>query len=188
MTYDKKAILKKAISVIRENKIKSFQELSEHLCLTRKTMYRWSLHKHPDISGAISNNIVVEKSKEIEKRQAKKKERENKNKQTKNLEYHYQKGQGYVYVINCKGTDFYKIGMSKKRPLSRVSSMQTGCPFELDMIHMGVCDHYSLLEKELHKRYAKHKVRGEWFKLTPALLLCVKNDIDEQKAKQLKLF
>lgn len=100
----------------------------------------------------------------------------------------FKHGQGYVYLIHCKGTIFYKIGISKNDPENRLSSLQSGCPFELEMIHLGHCDYYGLLESELHSRYSKYKVRGEWFEFSDSQVLCVKNDIESQINKQLKLF
>jgi len=95
---------------------------------------------------------------------------------------------GYVYLIRCLGSDFYKIGISKLDVGNRVATMQSGCPFELKVIHVSYSDHYSLLEAELHRRYKLKRVRGEWFEFTDALVLCVKNDMDEQSKKQLTLF
>jgi len=95
---------------------------------------------------------------------------------------------GFVYLINCKGTNLYKIGISKNNIKIRLSTLQSGCPFELIVSYVCQCKHFALLESELHKRYKKYKHRGEWFKLSESLVLCVKNDMIEQKGKQLKLF
>lgn len=111
-----------------------------------------------------------------------------KRRQSRSIDIQHKVGQGYVYIIHCKDTSYYKIGISKNTPSNRLSNLQSGCPFELEMIYIKYCDHYGLLERQLHQRYYKYKIRGEWFDLTPSLLLTLKNDINEQSAKQLKLF
>jgi len=95
---------------------------------------------------------------------------------------------GYVYLVKCEGTDFYKIGISKSTVKNRLSSLQSGCPFKLTLLHKVHCNHYSLLESELHKKYSKHRGIGEWFKLSDSLVLCVISDMNDQANKQLKLF
>ena len=73
---------------------------------------------------------------------------------------------GYVYLVHCVGTDLYKIGRSKLNYSARLSSLQTGCPYELSMIHAVHCDAYGRLEKLLHQTFKDKRVRGEWFELS----------------------
>lgn len=73
---------------------------------------------------------------------------------------------GYVYLVHCVGTDLYKIGRSKVDYYARLSSLQTGCPYELSMIHAVHCDAYGKLERLLHHTFKDKRVRGEWFELS----------------------
>lgn len=69
-----------------------------------------------------------------------------------------------VYLI--RSDNFIKIGYSES-PLSRVSGMQTGNPYELQLIAVIPGD--TGLESYLHERFADMRVRGEWFKETGLL-------------------
>lgn len=73
---------------------------------------------------------------------------------------------GYVYLVQCVGTNLYKIGRSKIDYYARLSALQTGCPYELAMIHAVHCGQYGKLEKLLHQKFDDKRVRGEWFELS----------------------
>lgn len=173
MAYKKEDLIKQALQAIKEHKLIFIEEVVSFLPCSVSTFYNKGIQKIPKINKALNNNNIVSKS-ELKK--------------VYDCDNKFKKGSGYVYIVHCKGSDLYKIGISKSKPNNRLSNLQSGCPFELDMIHIGLCDHYGLLESEIHKRYSKHRVRGEWFKLSAPLLLCVLNDIDKESMKQLKLF
>lgn len=65
------------------------------------------------------------------------------------------------YIMKDKRNGLYKIGYSKA-PYVRETTLQSEKP-EIEIIKIFEDNH----EDELHKRYEKHRVRGEWFKLTP---------------------
>ena len=69
---------------------------------------------------------------------------------------------GYIYVIKCH--DWYKIGKAFNIK-ERLGALQTGNPYELEIVHSIKCNDYTLVENRLHKRYAFHRGHGEWFKL-----------------------
>lgn len=85
------------------------------------------------------------------------------------------KRKGYVYFIVNEEFTFCKIGFSEK-PNSRLSEIQTGCPYRLKI-------HHSLTgtqadEYNLHKRYSHLNSQGEWFRIEDDLkeyLLSIKN-------------
>ena len=68
----------------------------------------------------------------------------------------------YVYFIKCH--DFVKVGIAHD-VFMRLSMMQTGCPYKLELIHYYACPDAAAAERELHDLYGKHWERGEWFKL-----------------------
>lgn len=68
-----------------------------------------------------------------------------------------------IYVIKTKNLTpaFIKIGFARKSMAGRISSLQTGCPHELELIFAkngGLKE-----EKELHSKLEKHRANGEWF-------------------------
>ncbi|HDZ14843.1 hypothetical protein LCGC14_1411960 [marine sediment metagenome] len=73
----------------------------------------------------------------------------------------------YLYIINCVGTDYYKIGVSD-RPKSRVVTLQTGCPYCLELVKKYAfktkLEAYAA-EAVTHRVLNDHLVHGEWFKL-----------------------
>lgn len=66
----------------------------------------------------------------------------------------------FCYIIKNKRNGLYKIGYSSN-PLLREQTLQSQEP-ELESVKIFKNNH----ESELHERYDKQRVRGEWFKLT----------------------
>ena len=68
-----------------------------------------------------------------------------------------------VYVIRTRGSnpEFLKIGFSKSATRERLRKMQTGCPFNLELI--SVTKGTVKEEKALQKKLQKFHFRGEWF-------------------------
>ena len=70
---------------------------------------------------------------------------------------------GFVYLATTpKG--WCKIGMSKQ-PYRRMSSLQTGTPLEITLVHRVFTFDMPALEKALHDYYSAYWMRGEWFDL-----------------------
>ena len=75
---------------------------------------------------------------------------------------------GYVYVIqDVDVTKYYKIGYTT-HPVTRMENFGVKLPFEIEVIAILETDDAEELEQELHQRYTKLWIRGEWFKLTGA--------------------
>jgi len=72
---------------------------------------------------------------------------------------------GYVYLIKCVNTTFYKIGISKINYNARLSTMQSGCPYELKFINAIHSPDYRNIERVLHFKFQSKRIRGEWFDL-----------------------
>jgi hypothetical protein len=69
---------------------------------------------------------------------------------------------GYVYVV--KSGNYFKIGKTKS-PKSRISSLQTGNPENIEPIYVIKCNNMSALETDLHRRFYNKRIRGEWYAL-----------------------
>ena len=69
----------------------------------------------------------------------------------------------FIYFAEEVGSDTVKIGISVN-PESRLSTLQTSNPKTLRLIHAfeGTGED----EAELHERFAKDRIRGEWFTLS----------------------
>lgn len=65
-----------------------------------------------------------------------------------------------VYVI--KSGTHVKIGKASD-VVKRISSLQTANPSEIEVIAILTEGDGHKLERELHKRFARHRFRGEWF-------------------------
>lgn len=71
-----------------------------------------------------------------------------------------------VYLIqDISATGYCKIGLSSKLN-KRLSSLKTGIPMELKVIHVIKTTNMKNVEKGLHARFAKQRKSGEWFNLS----------------------
>jgi Meiotically up-regulated gene 113 len=82
----------------------------------------------------------------------------------------------YFMVENEANKHFrIKIGFSKD-PLNRLKALQTGNSRKIEIMGWIKSDDQSL-ERELHKKYQKHRLHGEWFSIEPY------NVLEELKSK-----
>jgi hypothetical protein len=71
-----------------------------------------------------------------------------------------------VYFISARELDLVKIGYAFN-PVRRYNHLRTFSPVELTL--EGAIPGGYEKERELHRRFALARARGEWFKLTPGL-------------------
>jgi len=73
----------------------------------------------------------------------------------------------FIYIVKQVNDDgFIKIGKANNVE-RRVASLQVGSPYKLKIIKIikaNTSSHALLIEKALHRKFKKHKVRGEWYK------------------------
>lgn len=67
---------------------------------------------------------------------------------------------GRVYVVGYAG--FIKIGFTSGPVENRIRTLQTACPEVLKVY--GESHGTPELERQLHKRFATHRLEGEWFR------------------------
>jgi hypothetical protein len=71
----------------------------------------------------------------------------------------------YLYVIADDYNDIVKLGYSED-PLRRCAELQTGNPNTLRVVHHAWAgDRCAVLESVLHREFAHHRVRGEWYRI-----------------------
>lgn len=78
-----------------------------------------------------------------------------------NYKLEAEKDKEYVYLMVNEDTSLIKIGTSKK-PHFREKTLQSQEP-TIFIIALWCCD--KILERQLHAKYSKNRVRGEWFRL-----------------------
>jgi len=70
---------------------------------------------------------------------------------------------GYVYLVHCECTNYYKIGKTKNNPYFRLKAMQTSIPFNLELVFSIKANHHTDIERCIHAFYKSSRVKGEWF-------------------------
>ena len=83
---------------------------------------------------------------------------------------------GYVYLV--KMGEHYKIGISKQ-PSLRLKEF-TLLPYPLEKICIKKVNNYKNCEEELHKIFAKKRVRGEWFSLEEKDIAFIKDYLQKR--------
>lgn len=83
-------------------------------------------------------------------------------------------GSGYVYFIQAGGDEgAIKIGWTEKDVHRRLRSLQHANPETLTLLGRFPRPP-GPSEKAVHRRFADDRIRGEWFRCSPALLLFIK--------------
>lgn len=78
---------------------------------------------------------------------------------------------GYVYFIEAIGQSVFKIGKAEALP-TRFNQLDTASPCELDIWGVIKSDHYDRIEKELHHKFRKQRLKKkngrkkEWFAIS----------------------
>lgn len=93
--------------------------------------------------------------------------------------------QGFIYIIKCLIPDnnniipkidkcnfqYYKIGYTTHNPKVRLNTIQTNCPFTLELINWWKVDNVYLVEQFFHYVLTKYHYNGEWFYLPINLVI-----------------
>jgi hypothetical protein len=82
------------------------------------------------------------------------------------------KTSGYVYLIQSP-TKYFKIGRTKD-PDDRIRTFEVKLPFEVEYVCLIKAFDMYRLEKELHEKYDNKRSNGEWFELTEADVMEIK--------------
>lgn len=86
-----------------------------------------------------------------------------------------------IYLIRCK--ENVKVGYTSLDSVeSRVSSMQTGNPFKLEVV--GTYDGTVSEERSLHELLSKYHVRGEWFRMCDEVMSIVSGYMSSEEKKK----
>lgn len=70
-----------------------------------------------------------------------------------------------IYILRTKNTEpsYLKVGYTKREINKRIKAIQTGCPFELELVDIRQGSQEK--EQALHVELSKHrtKLKGEWY-------------------------
>jgi hypothetical protein len=77
---------------------------------------------------------------------------------------------GVVYLLQAKGTNRYKIGCTTNLK-TRLNSLRTKNPYELEVIHTISSNDIEALEKAAHDQFAQYRTHSEWFELTEGAVM-----------------
>ena len=83
----------------------------------------------------------------------------------------------FIYFIQSEKGGAIKIGLSKN-PEERLNELQTSTPYKLKLLAKIKGDISK--ERELHRRFARYRIRGEWFEASNELLSYIEQ-IKEEK-------
>jgi len=89
---------------------------------------------------------------------------------------------GYVYFIRKGDQDIFKIGMTRNEPEVRLSQIQTSTSDKLNLYGAIHSKYPRKLELELHKKYDKYRLSGEWFNLSEKDVKTLLNNCPETVA------
>ena len=166
MAYTKKQLEEQALKAIKKHKLVFIEDVVCYITCSKSTFYNKRLHLNKNIQKALgtskNKNLKSAKTRVCKRVLAE---------QIRN------RGSGYIYLVRCKGFEFYKIGISKTSVEHRLSSLQTGCPFDLEVLHIGYANSYKSIEVLLHNKYREYNHRGEWFELNDNQVKDVITDI-----------
>lgn len=70
---------------------------------------------------------------------------------------------GTIYLV--EGNGMFKIGIAKSAK-ARLSSLQTGSPVKLRLVHHALVQDCSEAERLAHGLLARYRLHGEWFQCT----------------------
>lgn len=78
-----------------------------------------------------------------------------------------------TYLIQCGKYGAIKIGSTKNSISSRLKTIQSNCPYKLNLLY--VLEGKTFSEKRLHKTFNNLRIHGEWFKFSGKLKSFIKN-------------
>lgn len=71
-----------------------------------------------------------------------------------------------VYIVSyAEIPDAYKIG-STSNLNKRINALECACPFEIVLIYAFRATNAGAIERLLHKKFSKQRIKREWFKLS----------------------
>lgn len=95
--------------------------------------------------------------------------------ETEKKKYTYKVFRGMVYCVECEG--FYKIGVTSYGIRKRLQSIQTGNPFEVNILWVARTNDIGKYERMIHDQIKDNNVRGEWYDIPRVLALELRTQV-----------
>lgn len=72
-----------------------------------------------------------------------------------------------VYLLKIVNDDksLYKIGFTRGSIYKRIRELQTGCPYQINVVDIYSSEYGTIIERSLHNMFSHSKTYGEWFEL-----------------------
>ena len=87
---------------------------------------------------------------------------------------------GCIYLVRHKGISPVKIGYTTSEiPTKRLEAMNTYSPYGVEIVGWFNHPKAAEIEKEIHKKYAPFRMKGEWFNITDEMAKGIINTYDE---------
>jgi predicted transcriptional regulator len=88
----------------------------------------------------------------------------------------------YRFIYFIRSGKYVKIGIAAHSPDSRLTDLQGGNPELLTLdgfLRLGLCSFAAarLVEADLHDRFSKQRVRGEWFRVSSRLSALINSSV-----------
>ena len=175
MAYDKKKIFEQSKEVTVKNKLFFIEDIVAFLPCDKTTFYRYfkpNSEEYNELNELLGQNKIY--SRKINDFAI--------NRVPTNI---HNNKEGYLYLIKCENSNYYKLGISSICYKNRLSNLQSGCPYKLHMIHVVHSIDYKNIEKEIHLKFNKYRHFGEWFIFTNIEVEKIIKTMDKICKKQL---
>ncbi len=163
MAYNKQEIFEKSKAYIVQHNLIFIEDIVAYLPCDKTTFYRLFPMESQEMNG-IKSLLGKQKSNRI---------------LSERVPRHKSNIKGYVYLVHCKGTNYYKIGASKSPYKDRLVVLQSGCPFDLIMLHASHSINYKESEEQAHSYFRNSNHKDEWFEFKEEEIISVIEKIDE---------
>jgi hypothetical protein len=91
----------------------------------------------------------------------------------------YRNKPGFIYLIQAKGTNRYKIGLTTRSVEQRFAELNgSQSPYPLELLEFITTNNVTETEGYLHQKYAFQRCHGEWFEFNNRQLREVLREFD----------
>ncbi|NEO34446.1 MAG: GIY-YIG nuclease family protein [Symploca sp. SIO3C6] len=101
----------------------------------------------------------------------------------------YRNKPGFLYVIQAKGNNRYKIGLTTRSVEQRFAELNgSQSPYSLALIESAAVDNVTESEEHLHQKFASFRIHGEWFEFNKKQVTAALKEFDILRNEEAKRF
>lgn len=90
---------------------------------------------------------------------------------------------GWIYVVRAAGTNRFKVGFTRRDPMSRMKELQAYSPLKLELFGAAWAKFSD--EKRWHKEFAAFASHGEWYVIPEEVLRLLAFSVDDETAARM---